>query len=103
MFIRNFKILGTVVPEKFWTKNFIGEKEKWTKGMISMRMLILSYIIQVIPNVCTKFQNPKHSGSGEILDKKKFTHRHTLLMDKTKTITPTYFVCRGYNNIALLK
>ena len=24
------KILGTVVPEKSLTKNFIGEKEKWT-------------------------------------------------------------------------
>ena len=26
MFIRNFKILGAVVPEKSLTKNFIGEK-----------------------------------------------------------------------------
>ena len=32
MCLRNFKILGTctVVPEKSLTKNFIGEKEKWT-------------------------------------------------------------------------
>ena len=30
MFIQNFKILCTVVPEKRLTKNFIGEKEKWT-------------------------------------------------------------------------
>ena len=30
MFIRNFKILGVLVPEKSLMKNFIGEKEKWT-------------------------------------------------------------------------
>ena len=30
VFIRNFKIIGTVVPEKSLTKNFIREKEKWT-------------------------------------------------------------------------
>ena len=31
MFVQNFKILGVVVPEKSWMKNFIGEKEKkWT-------------------------------------------------------------------------
>ena len=30
MFIRIFKILGIVVPEKSLTKNFIGEKEKYT-------------------------------------------------------------------------
>ena len=29
MCIRNFKILGEVVPEKFLTKHFIREKEKW--------------------------------------------------------------------------
>ena len=55
---------STVVPEKSLTK-IVGEKEKWTnKGMISMRMLILSYTIQqIIPNVCTQFQNPKCSSS----------------------------------------
>ena len=37
--------------------------------MISMRMLILSYTIQlVIANVCTKFQNPRCSSSWEIFD-----------------------------------
>ena len=36
-----------------------------------MRMLILSYTIQlVIPNVCTKFQNPRCSSSQKIFDKK---------------------------------
>ena len=35
------------------------EKERKIKRTTSMRMLILSYTIQlVIPNVCTKFQNP---------------------------------------------
>ena len=41
------KILDTVVPEKSLTKKkIVGEKEKRTnKGMISMRMLVLSYTI----------------------------------------------------------
>ena len=30
MFVKKFKILCAVVPEKSLTKNFIGEKEKWT-------------------------------------------------------------------------
>ena len=35
-----------------------------------MRVLILFYTIQqVIPNVCTKFQNLRCSGSWEIFDK----------------------------------
>ena len=60
MFVPKFKITGAVAPEKFLTKNFIGEKENGQiEGMISMRMPILSYTIQVIvPNVCTNFQNP---------------------------------------------
>ena len=29
MFVQNFQTLGAVVPENL-TKNFIGEKEKWT-------------------------------------------------------------------------
>ena len=32
-------------------------------------MLIFFYTMQqVIPNICTKFQNPKHSSSWEIFD-----------------------------------
>ena len=40
MFVQNFKILGAVVPEKYLTKDLIGEKEKngQIKGMISMEM-----------------------------------------------------------------
>ena len=37
--------------------------------MISSSMLILFYTIQqVIPNICTKFQNPMGSSSWEIFD-----------------------------------
>ena len=37
--------------------------------MISSSMLILLYTIQqVIPNICTKFQNPRRSSSWEIFD-----------------------------------
>ena len=44
-----------------WRKKNIGEKENvQIKGMISTRMLIISYSIQqVILNVCTKLQNPR--------------------------------------------
>ena len=54
MFVPNFKILGEVVPEKSVTKNYLMErKNEQIKGMISMRVLILSYTIQeVIANVC---------------------------------------------------
>ena len=60
MFVPKFKIIGAGVPEKFLTKNFTGEKENGRiEGMISMRMLILSYAIQVVvPNVCINLQNP---------------------------------------------
>ena len=47
-------------------ENFIGnkKKEEKIKGLISHMLLILSYTIQlVIPDDCTKFQNPRHSGS----------------------------------------
>ena len=86
MFVPNFKILGQVVAEKSLTKKFFGKKEKWTnKGTDK------PYTVQlVIPNVCTKFQNPKHSSSWEIFDEKKVytqTNTHT---EKAKTIYPLY-------------
>ena len=38
--------------------------------MVSIRRLVLSYTMQqVIPNICTKFQNPWCSCSWEIFDK----------------------------------
>ena len=40
------------------------------KETVSTRRLILSYTMQkVIPNICTKFQNPRYSCSSEIFDK----------------------------------
>ena len=50
--------------------------------MISIRMLILSYAIQVIPNVCTKFQNLRCSSSWEIFFDKKFKQK--ILLEKKK-------------------
>ena len=77
--------------------------------MIKRRRLILSYTIQeVIPNICTKFQNPKFSSSWEIFDEKKSLHSHSQSHTHTHTITektklytpyiPIYFLCRGYND-----
>ena len=49
--------------------NLFGEKEKrkkkgQIKGLISHMWLILLYTVQpVIPDVCTKFQNPRSSSS----------------------------------------
>ena len=68
VFVPKFKILGAVVPEKSLTKkkkNILEKKKNGqVKGMISMRMLILSYTMQVVlPNVCTKFQNYRCSSS----------------------------------------
>ena len=64
MCIQNLKTLALKEAKKCVTENLLGEKEKWTnKAMISSSMLILNYTIQVIPNTCTKFQNPRHSSS----------------------------------------
>ena len=73
MFIRNLKILGAAVPEKsdekfYWRKRKKGQ----IKGMISMRMLILSYTIQVIPNVCIKILDVPEKSL-----KKVYTHTQT--------------------------
>ena len=50
--------------------------------MLSRRRLIISYTIQhVIPNICTKFKNPKNprfSSSWEIFDEKKSLHTHMI-------------------------
>ena len=45
-----------------WKRMKIGQ----IKGMISRRMLILSYTIKVKSNVCTKLQNPRFHRSWEI-------------------------------------
>ena len=60
-YVQNSKTLAFLGTEKYVINNFIGEKEKLTKnGMISTRMLILSYTTQeVVANVYTKFQSPR--------------------------------------------
>ena len=79
----NLKTLDLIEAEKSVTEIFIGEKEKWTnKGNNKRRRLILSYTIQqVIPNICTKFQNLRFSSSCEIFDAKTtknfYTQTHT--------------------------
>ena len=90
MYVPNFKILGAVVPEKSSTKTFIGEKEKWTNKGNDKHEDANSVLHnnQVIPNVCTKFQNPRYSSSWEILDEKKNLHTDTqtnIVTEKTKT------------------
>ena len=53
--------------------------------MISSSMLILFYTIQqVIPNICTKFQNPRRSSSWEIFDT-NFPMYYIGEMEKRKT------------------
>ena len=54
-------------------EKFIGKKEKWiNKGTDKQYVADSFYTVQlVIPNVCTKFQNPKSSSSLEIFDRKK--------------------------------
>ena len=71
MCIRDLKTLALIEAEKSVIEKLIGEKEKYgqIKEMVSIRKLILSYTVQqVIPNICTKFQNPKCSCSWEIFD-----------------------------------
>ena len=62
--------------------------------MINRRRLILFYTIQqVIPNICTKFQNPRFSSSWENLHTHTHTHTHTqtnIVTEKTKSIYPLY-------------
>ena len=60
--------LALIEAKKFVTQNLLEEKVRSTnKAMISSSRLILFYTIQqVIPNICTKFQNPRHSSSWEI-------------------------------------
>ena len=63
--IRNLKTLALIEAEKPVIENLIGEKEKWTnKGNGKHQEAdSLLHIQQVIPNICTKFQNPRCSCS----------------------------------------
>ena len=65
--IQILKTMAVIGAENSVTKSFIGEKNGQIKGMISSSMLILFLTIQqVIPNICTKFQNPRRSSSWQI-------------------------------------
>ena len=87
-----FEDFGSHRCWEIWQK-FLLERKKngQIKVMISRRRLFLSYTIQVIPNICTKFQNPWLSSSWEIFDKNNFTHKPShIVTEKTKTIYPLY-------------
>ena len=113
-----FEDFGSHRSQEICDRNFYWRERKKPMGMISRRRLILSYTIQqVIPNICTKFQNPRFSSSWEIFDEKKslhtipYTHTHTHTHNTQHTththkhcywkdknyIPPIYFVYRGYN------
>ena len=81
-----------------------------------MRMLILYYTIQVVvPNVCTKFQNPRYSSPKEIFNT-NFSMHYIGLRDgkkeknKAKYISASWFsfiqytstVCRCIQNLKTL-
>ena len=89
-----FEDSGSHRSHDFYDVNFYWrEKNGQIKGMIR---LILFYTIQVMPNICTKFQNPQRSSSWKIFDKKKNSlHTHNYWKDKNY-IPPIYFLCRGY-------
>ena len=51
------------------------KKKGQIKGLISHMWLILLYTVKpVIPDVCTKFQNPRSSSSWEIFDENFHIH-----------------------------
>ena len=70
--MQNFKTLALTETEKSIIENLNGEKEKWTnkgngKHQETDSLLheadSLYTMQQVIPNICTKFQNPRCSCS----------------------------------------
>ena len=94
MFVQNFKNLCAVVPEKFLTTNLLEKKKsRQIKGMINMRMLILSNTIQqVIPHVCENFKIVGAVVPEKSLSEKSLhTHRQTnIVTEKTKAIYPLH-------------
>ena len=68
--IQNLKTLAVIGAENSVPKVLLKRKKNWQlKGMTSSSKLILFYTIQqVIPNICTRFQNLRHSRSWEIFD-----------------------------------
>ena len=63
--IQNLNIVALIDSELIrWKKLFERKKKGQIKGLISHMWLILLYTVQpVIPDVCTKFQNPRSSSS----------------------------------------
>ena len=63
--IQNLNIVALIDSELIRWKKLLGRKKKGQiKGLISHMWLILLYTVQpVIPDVCTKFQNPRSSSS----------------------------------------
>ena len=93
--IQNLKTLALIEAEKSVTKIFIGKKNGQIMGMISRRRLNLCYTIQqIIPNICTKFQNPRLSSSWEIFDEKKNLHTNMHTHTHTHTHTQTLLLKR---------
>ena len=77
----NFEDPGSTRSWEICDRKFCSERKKngQIHELISNMLLILCYTVQlVIPNVCTKYQNPKSSSFREISDgKKKLTDKQT--------------------------
>ena len=77
--------------------------------MISRRRLILFHTIQqVIPNICTKFQNPRRSSSWEIFDTLSLCITLEWEMEKRKkmvkiNLSNLFFCSTIYIYLAILK
>ena len=96
-----FEDSGSHRSRDFCDRNFIGEKNGQIKGLISRKLILFYTIQQFIPNICTKFQNPKCSSSWEIFEEKN-VYTHTIT-EKTKTIYPLYTLFAGGINLGGIK
>ena len=77
------------------------KKNGQIQELISDMWLILCSAVQlVIPNVCTKFQNPKSSSFREIFDRKKLTNTHTHKQKRQKLYTPYILIKSRFSNDA---
>ena len=75
MCLQTMNILALIRAEKSMMKDFMREKEKWTKTrMMSRRWLILLYTIQLVTPKVIKFQNPRLCSSCEIFDEHFHIH-----------------------------
>ena len=76
--MQSLKAQAPIEAEKYVTEIFLERKKNGQiQELISNMWLIFFYTVQlVIPNVCTKFHNPKSSSFREIFDRKK-VNKHT--------------------------